>query len=213
MAMTSSLNFDRVARIYRWAEYLSLGPLLQKTRTHFLPKLSQARHALVLGDGDGRFTERLLEGNPRIDVEAVDISGTMLTLLRTRCSAHDNRLTTTQSNALHLELPSAADLIVTHFFLDCLTQGEVDQLTLEISRRCPQGTLWLLSDFAVPAGWLALPARLYIRALYFAFRALTNLRVQQLPDPQSALTREGFICRERYTQLGGLIYTELWQRE
>ena len=42
-------NFDRVARGYRWAEYLALGPLLERTRTRHLDALPGAGQALVLG--------------------------------------------------------------------------------------------------------------------------------------------------------------------
>ena len=59
-------NFDRVARLYRWAEYLLLGPLLARTRKHFLPQLTSATHALVLGDGDGRFLAHLLHHAPKL---------------------------------------------------------------------------------------------------------------------------------------------------
>ena len=78
-------NFDSIARIYRWAEYLSLGPLLVRTRNHFLPQLTPCRRALVLGDGDGRFLARLLQQNPDLHALAVDTSATMLHLLRERC--------------------------------------------------------------------------------------------------------------------------------
>ena len=42
-----SPNFDRVARPYRWAEYLALGPLLQQTRTAHLDRLTYCRQALL----------------------------------------------------------------------------------------------------------------------------------------------------------------------
>jgi len=56
-------------------------------------------------------------------------------------------------------------------------------------------------------------ARLYIRALYFAFRLLTSLRVQHLPDPQEALSHAGFQRIAQHERLFGMIYTELWKRE
>ena len=68
------LNFDRIARPYRWLEYLSLGRALERCRFHFLPRLRDCRRALVLGDGDGRFTAKLLDANPSVQVDAVDIS-------------------------------------------------------------------------------------------------------------------------------------------
>lgn len=210
----SEPNFDRVARLYRWAEYLSLGPLLQHTRVHFLPQLSKCCSAFVLGDGDGRFLARLLAQNPSLHALAVDTSTTMLELLQERCAPANSRLHLQQTSALAAVPPDDVDLIVTHFFLDCLTQTEVNELAQRIAVQSTPGTLWLLSDFQVPQSRAVRPlARLYIRALYFAFRLLTSLRVQHLPDPQEALSHAGFQRIAQHERLFGMIYTELWKRE
>ena len=210
----SEPNFDRVARLYRWAEYLSLGPLLQRTRTHFVPQLSGCRSAFVLGDGDGRFLARLLLQNLSLHAVAVDTSTTMLHLLQQRCSFAGARLRSQQESALTASPPRDADLIVTHFFLDCLTQAEVNGLASQIAAHTRPKTLWLLSDFQVPESGAARPlARLYIRALYLAFRLLTGLRVQHLPTPQIALAHAGFTRIAHHRRLFGMLYTELWKRE
>jgi hypothetical protein len=206
-------NFDRVARLYRWAEYLSLGPLLQRTRVHFLPQLSECRRAFVLGDGDGRFLSRLLVQNPSLHALAVDTSETMLQLLQTRCSLAGGRLSVQQASAPTATPPRDTDLVVTHFFLDCLTQADVNELSKRIAANTQPGTLWLLSDFQIPDGPVRPFAWLYIRALYLAFRLLTGLRVQRLPDPQAALSHAGFQRIAQHERLCGILYTELWQKE
>jgi SAM-dependent methyltransferase len=212
--MTRSPSFDRVARIYRWAEYISLGPLLERTRKHYLTQLTACHRALVLGDGDGRFLARLLRQNPSLHAVAVDTSATMLQLLTKRCAFSGSRLETTQTSALVANAPPQTDLIVTHFFLDCLAQQDVDHLTQRISAQLQPGALWLLSDFAVPNNPLLRPlARLYIRSLYLAFRLLAGLRQTRLPDPQISLTQAGFVRIARHQKVYGLLYTELWQRK
>jgi len=211
-------NFDRIAPIYRWAEYLSLGPLLQRTRTRLLDQLGNPRHALVLGDGDGRFLEQLLLLYPQCTAVAADISTAMLDKLRRRC-LHSvpnaaTRLTTLQRSALEIDPLPSTDLVVTHLLLDCFSQPDVDALITLIASHLAPGTLWLVSDFTLPANKILRPfARLYIASLYAAFRLLTGLRVRQLPDPQSALRRNGMRHITRLTLLGGMLYTELWQRE
>ena len=218
MTTPAQPNFDRIAAIYRWAEYLSLGPLLQRTRTHLLDQLGNPRHALVLGDGDGRFLEQLLLRYPQCTAVAVDISAAMLDKLRRRC-LHTvpnaaTRLTTFQRSALNLDASPNTDLVVTHFLLDCFSQSNVDALATRIASQLAPGALWLLSDFALPDNHLLRPlARFYIASLYAAFRLLTGLRVRQLPDPQTALQRAGMRRITRITLLAGLLYTELWRRE
>lgn len=200
-------NFNRVARVYRWAEYLTLGPLLQRTRTHFLPQLSGCRSALVLGDGDGRFVAELLRQNPALNATAVDGSAAMLAMLRARCAFASDRLTTVEADVRNVPLPET-ELIVTHFFLDCLTQEEVDALA---SRLAHSGAVWVVSDFRVPSGVLRPFAWLYVRALYFAFRVLTGLEPTRLPDPSKALVAAGFVRVAEEQRLFGLLYSEMWR--
>ncbi|MBW4040289.1 MAG: class I SAM-dependent methyltransferase [Acidobacteria bacterium] len=213
MTPSPAPNFDRVARIYRWAEYLTLGPLLQRTRTRLLADLPLRHHALVLGDGDGRFLARLLNQQPNLHALAVDTSATMLLLLRNRCHAAADRLSALHTSALTLTPAPETDLVVTHFFLDCLTQPQLDALTRHFAAHLRPGALWLLSDFGHPTPRLLRPlADLYIRGLYLAFRILTGLRVQQLPDPQTALAASGFQRIQRHTSCFGLLYAELWRK-
>jgi ubiquinone/menaquinone biosynthesis C-methylase UbiE len=208
--MSDAPNFDRVARIYRWAEYLSLGPLLQRTRTHFLPQLNEARCAFVLGDGDGRFLSKLFAQNQNLHATAVDSSERMLALLRTRCDP--TRLRTIHGDALTQLPPPGTDLIVTHFFLDCFTQAEINTFALHCAQSTQPGTLWLISDFHIPErGALRTLARVYIRTLYFVFRILTGLRATRLPDPAAALIAAGFLHIAEHQTLGGLLYTQIWR--
>ncbi len=204
-------NFDPIARIYRLAEYLTLGPNLQRTRTHHLPALTHTRQALLLGDGDGRFTASLLATNPHLQAHAVDLSSAMLTRLRRNATPHLARLTTTLADALTYPVPAHTDLIVTHFFLDCLTQPQLDTLVPRLAAALPPSGLWLFSDFRIPPGPLALPARLYIRALYLAFRLLTGLRVTHLPDHETPFRAAGLTPIATHRRLFGLLTTELWQ--
>ena len=51
-----------------------------------------AEQALVLGDGDGRFTARMMTRCGQMEVTAVDGSGKMLLLLRGRCTGMEARL-------------------------------------------------------------------------------------------------------------------------
>jgi SAM-dependent methyltransferase len=206
-------NFNPIARPYRWLEYLTLGKALESCRLHFLPQLLTQRNALVLGDGDGRFLAQLLKHNPYLHADAVDTSSTMLELLRQRCEAAtpDPSIRTHQANALTAPFGGPYDLVVTHFFLDCLTQPELDSLINRIKPTLTPNALWLISDFRIPAGAMHLPARLFIRALYLAFRLLTGLRTTHLPDHATPLTQAGLTRIAQQYRLAGILTTELWK--
>ena len=215
-------NFNPIARPYRFLEYITLGPTLQNCRTHHLPALVQQKSALVLGDGDGRFLARLLAANPHLKADAVDTSRTMLDLLETRCAtAHPtaaNRLQTHHADALafaHALPPTRRyDLIVTHFFLDCLTQSDLNALVQTLAPNLQLGALWLLSDFRIPTHGPARPiAHTLVRGLYLAFRVLTGLRTNQLPDHATPLTAAGLTLTTHHHPLAGILTTELWKLE
>lgn len=214
---TRTANYDPIARPYQWLEYLTLGHTLERTRLHYLPTLTRQQHALVLGDGDGRFLARLLAQNPTLQADAIDTSATMLQLLRQRCEAASPtaaaRLHTYQANALTFTPPTPQkyDLVVTHFFLDCLTQPELDTLVARITPTLTPGALWLLSDFRIPTGPMHLPAKLLVRSLYLGFRIITGLRTTHLPDHTTPFTKAGLTRIAHHHLLAGILSTELWQ--
>ena len=211
--MSASPNFDRIARPYQMLEYLTLGRWLERTRLYFLPRLHPVRNALVLGDGDGRFLAELLAANPGLHATAIDTSATMLELLNKRCAPYDDRLRTLQIDALDFVPHGDAqyDLVVSHFFLDCLTEAQVSELVGHLAPALSSEALWLVSDFQVLTGMMRVPASLVVRTLYLTFRVLTGLRVTRLPDHVASFAGAGFAPIERQQFLGGLLTTELWQ--
>ena len=210
------LNFDRVARPYQWLEYLLLGRALHRCRLHFVPQLPDRQKALVLGDGDGRFLAHLLARYPWLHANAVDLSPAMLRLLRGRATAASptaaTRLTTHQADARTFEPAGPYDLVVTHFFLDCLSEPELERLVARTAPHLAPGAIWLLSDFRIPpSGLPRLLALALVRSLYLAFRILTGLRVTRLPDHASALRRNGLTLDAQHRSLYGILTTEIWQ--
>ncbi|MGA7255908.1 MAG: class I SAM-dependent methyltransferase [Terracidiphilus sp.] len=191
---------------------MSFGPWLGRCRRAFLGEMTQARRALVLGDGDGRFTAALLGANKDVQVDAVDASAAMLRALKRHAGADAERVSTQAADARQWT-PNAQgyDLVATHFFLDCLTTDEVRALAARIGPALAADAVWVVSEFAVPRGaYGRLVARPLIAFLYAAFGAMTGLRVRRLSDHRAALEHAGFRLRERRTWLGGLLAAELW---
>jgi SAM-dependent methyltransferase len=209
---SSAPDFNRLANLYRWMEYFSFGPFLCLARSAFLPRLGACRRALVLGDGDGRFTAGLLRLNRCIEVDAVDASDAMLQALLRRAGMHAARVHAHLADARAWVPTAPCDLIVTHFFLDCLTTDEVAALALRLRPAAAPNALWVVSEFAVPEGWFGrLLAGPLVAALYLAFGLLTGLSVRRLPDHSTALRQAGFVLEERHWRLGGLLQSELWR--
>jgi SAM-dependent methyltransferase len=211
----SAPNFNHLAGIYRWLEYLAFGPFLWRCRIHFLPELAHCRRALILGDGDGRFTARLLRENPNLEVTAVDGSPRMIQSLQ-RASARRAARLTTEVADLRIWKPADLaeyDLVVTHFFLDCLASREVRDLAARLTPAIAPNALWLVSEFAIPptvfGRTVAAPL---VWLLYRAFRLIANLRQRSLPDHGVALAECGWSLQLEDTHLKGLLLSQLWRR-
>lgn len=192
--VTEVPDFGRLAKLYRWMEWLSFGPFLWRSRCTFLDRMRSQRRALVIGDGDGRFTARLLRENRRIRIDALDASARMVSELERRAKPHQARLHTEVTDARLFEpAKHNFDLVVTHFFLDCLRTDEVARLAARLRRNVADDAIWVVSEFAEPQGWYGrVVARPLIAALYWAFGQLTGLNIRRLPEYSAALSDAGW---------------------
>jgi ubiquinone/menaquinone biosynthesis C-methylase UbiE len=165
-----------------------------------------ARRALVLGDGDGRFTAALLRQGGEVSVDYVDLSARMLELARER--AGTGRVIYHHANALTLPLPKGEyDLIVSHFFFDCFEEPEARMLVERVTQAAQPAAQWLVSEFCEPR-W----ARFFVRGLYLFFRITTGLKTRRLIDHRPLLAENGFRLVQEETSRFGLLVSERWSR-
>jgi ubiquinone/menaquinone biosynthesis C-methylase UbiE len=214
-SVSTTPNFNRLARLYRWMEYLSFGPWLWWCRCAFVSELTDCRNAAIFGDGDGRFTARLLKANSQIEIDAVDASESMLRALVRRAGRNAGSVHTHCEDARTWE-PSTSryDLIATHFFLDCLTTDEVRALAVKMHSSAAHEARWIVSEFAEPeSGFKRIATRSIVSLLYRAFGLLTGLAVRTLPDHRAALRESGFTLEKRRTWLCGLLTSEVWRAQ
>jgi SAM-dependent methyltransferase len=212
------VNCDIIARWYRWLEYIGFGGALERRRYAFLTDVADAKRVLVLGEGDGRFLAKFVAprktpskhgentvSTPCLSVDYVDLSANMLELARSR--AGTDCVTYHQADALTIPLPAAHyDLVVTHFFLDCLDENDAAALVAKIGASVRPNARWLISEFREPAMW----ARVIVGGLYFFFRITTGLRTRRLIGHHPLLTRAGFVLVREETGRFGLLASELW---
>ncbi|MFZ1939697.1 MAG: class I SAM-dependent methyltransferase [Terracidiphilus sp.] len=209
-------NFDSLAHVYRWMELFTFGPYLARCRTAYLPDCASRRRALILGDGDGRFTAELLRTNPTIEVDAVDASPAMLKALLRRVAHNRGRVRVRCADIRDWQPPDPSsnlryDLIVTHFFLDCLRTEEVRSLAATLRTATADDAIWIVSEFSIPEhGPGRWAAAALVSFLYRAFGLLTGLSVRTLPDHASALGDAGFALKRRRTRLHNLLISEIW---
>jgi len=106
------------------------------------------------------------------------------------------------------------DLIVTHYFLDCFSNQELEDVVGRLANWGMPQAKWIVSDFSEANGLIGrLWTRSVIGGLYSAFRFTTGLKVTQLPEYKAALARRGYFLRFEEDVMAGLLHSSLWEAE
>jgi hypothetical protein len=96
----------------------------------------------------------------------------------------------------------AYDLVVTHFFLDCFLEKDVEELVARLSK---VAGVWLISEFRKPK-WSA-PV---LWLLYTFFQITTGLEGRELTDHRRLLGAHGLEMRKCEESWLGLLASEFW---
>jgi SAM-dependent methyltransferase len=215
MVPMKASNFDLVAAPYRWLEYASFGPYLQRCRRKQLAHLGNKQRALLLGDGDGRFLARLLKANPELTADVVDSSRSMLRVLEQRIwrmgDQARQRIRLHHADVLSWTPTGSYDLVVSHFFLDCFFPRQLEHLFDRLAPHLDRPAHWVVSEFCIlreaPGSYLS---ACLVGLLYRSFGLLTGLTVRDLPDHAALLRSRGLGLARQDTFLGGLLQSQLW---
>ena len=208
-------SFDRVADVYQLLEYVAFGRALQTARLCYVERLSNCRDILVVGEGDGRFLERLLKAAPHAHVRCVDLSAALLARAERRLDAAARaRVSFECADARTAAVPSQSyDALATMFVLDCFEPDDVVRLVGRLLGGLRPSGLWLFSDFSLPArGWRRLRAELWVGFLYAFFRWQTGLAVRELPPSEDILRGAGLRVLDDTTFQHGLLRAVLYAK-
>jgi|UniRef100_UPI004049CE3C ubiquinone/menaquinone biosynthesis C-methylase UbiE len=209
----SSRSFDRLAGIYRALEFLAFGRDLERTRFGLLPHLQDRRTILVLGEGDGRFLERLLTLNPTASIDCLDVSAGMLARTKGRLGEKAGRVNFIHADVTTTEFsPGRYDAVVTCFLLDCFNPAQTRSLISRVVSGLQPGALWLWADFVLPdhgpARWRA---QIWLAGLYTFFHWQTGLRNRTLPPSEALLAGAGLVPLASVTRQWGLLRTSVYR--
>ncbi len=211
------MGFDLLAPHYFWMEWVLAGRKLQRCRTAFLARTRNAKSALLLGEGNGRFLSELLEVNTDASVVCVDSSRRMIEEARRRCAGLQ-RVEFHQGDLLELAQSGLArgrfDLVVTNFLLDCFRADQLERIVPAIARQTATAATWLVADFRVPpCGIARWRAKLILRLAYTFFRITTGIAADQIAPADHLLTNQGFRLEERHIYDFQLLHSDFWRKE
>ena len=211
------MDYSRIATVYQWLERAAFGNKLQRARTAHLDRLLEGlpatAHVLIIGDGDGRFLEALLERSPRFTIVYVEPCATMIALAQARVEA-DARVQwinhTIQQwckdRSLEPEF-KCYDLIVTHFVWDSIQPNELTGITQNIQKRMTRGGHWLLSDFdsSINRRTAAI-----VTVMYLFFYLTAGVQWRKLKKFNSLFESQHLQLHDQKEWMSGLIYSQIW---
>lgn len=213
-------DYDSIAPHFRRLERVTFGRSLERARYRVLDSIderSPPRRLLLLGEGDGRFLARCCTLLPAARMDCLDASAVMLDKARERLAtvgdAACGRVRFVQGDIRTIEIPGEGyDLVVTNFFLDCLTHEEIDALVRRVTGVASATAQWWVADFAQPSGVLALRSRAWLGLLYAFFGRVARQPVRRLVDPGPALRASGWRSCGRKLYRLGLLESCCWKR-
>ena len=192
-----------MARVYAGLERLAFGDLLLQARTCLLAETKTPSRVLIVGEGDGRTLQRVLEQFPNARIDCLEQSPEMIRKARERVDSAKVRWL--QQNIITFEPePAGYDLIVTTFILDSFTGEVLAGLMRKLAMGLKLGGQWYYADFYVPEqGWGRARAQTWLTLMYTFFRVFTKLGVSGLEPPDKhfetlglTLTDERFLSNE-----------------
>jgi ubiquinone/menaquinone biosynthesis C-methylase UbiE len=208
----SPVSFCRFARVYNFLEKLVFREALEKTRFACLGSICRSEKILLLGEGDGRFLEKLTAVNTNCQVTVLDNSPTMLALAKTRVSTtFQGEVHFCKEDATKFPFPfETFDAVVSHFFLDCFTEETLSTLLEKLSSTLRPSGKWLIADFVEPSPNTlhSLPQFLCLRILYAFFRLTCGIEARRVISPHKILRTLG-LCESRCISFSKGLLTSL----
>lgn len=209
------MSFDFIAPHYRWLESIAFANTLQQARTFYLDQISTPHRVLIAGEGNGRFLREFARKFPETCIDCVDASGRMLQLARVQLRDDEGGRIRFFKNDLLRWLPeeNVYDVIVTHFFLDCFSEREIERLVATLAKAATPNAIWLLADFSIPPEPLwRLHAKAWLWIMHRFFRGVARISARKLTDPSPFLEAKEFRCVQREQWRLGLVESQLWLR-
>jgi ubiquinone/menaquinone biosynthesis C-methylase UbiE len=210
------MTFDSIAPHYDLLERWFSRGLMHRARTAFLSEIEHCNHALLLGEGPGRFLPLVLQRFPGARITCVDSSPRMLILAQNNIGEGDrNRVSLLQADIRSWQAAGQDfDLLVTNFFLDCFNADELDRVIPAVTSAATRDAHWLISDFNIPPrGFAKWRAAIIVGSLYRFFRFAAGLTARQWISPQPWLERAGFRLHRRREIDLGLLRSDWWMRD
>jgi ubiquinone/menaquinone biosynthesis C-methylase UbiE len=175
-------KFNRVATYYDLLAQLVFGNAIRNSQTLYLNQLPKDSKILVIGGGTGWWLKELQRINPICEVWFIEASSAMLERARMNGSSNITFIHGTEGDIPPIQF----DGIVTYYFLDLFTDLEMKVAIERLNACLKSNGIWAVADFVNYKWW----HRTFLSVMYFFFRRVGALRVNQLHRWEENLTNQ-----------------------
>jgi ubiquinone/menaquinone biosynthesis C-methylase UbiE len=198
-------DFDLVAPIYDALASFVFAGAIRRAQLSLLPRLSDARSALIIGGGTGWFLLELLQNLGVQHVLYVEKSPKMIRYSQDLIRKHAPALFGRVEFRLGTEESLTAsdgpfDLVVTNFFLDLFSDENSAEVAEVLHKYLADTGRWLFVDFQEPPGVLAnSAARALFKVMFTFFNVVARMESRRPPNYERIFGRLGMnVLEERH---------------
>ncbi|MEO9476877.1 MAG: class I SAM-dependent methyltransferase [Cyclobacteriaceae bacterium] len=195
-------DFDKIAGYYDPIKRLVFGRKLNQAYQHYLPRLKEGDHVLIIGGGTGK----ILRDIPfNVRVTYVEKSRVMIRHARQYAQLDTEFY---WADFLEYESPDTYDWIICPFFLDVFDSEHLTEVIAKIKIFLkPDGRL-IVTDFK--AGKRL--QKLFVKVMYWFFKITTNIEAGQLLDINKHILISGFEDEESSFFMKNLIFSRIYHK-
>ena len=211
--MKSKVNFSKITPFYDLLGTVTFGGHLQKSQIYALELYPESVDSiLIIGGGTGKFLIELIKHLKFNHLVYLDISPAMINSAKQKIAKYSPESLTKVEFILGGEnkIPNQEfELIVTHYFLDCLTPETYSETVEKLNRCLKQDGVWSMVDF-YNAERNPIREQL-ISLLYCFFRITCNLPTDKLID-FDIWFEKNMRCVKSKEFAGGLLKSSLYKK-
>lgn len=212
--MNAKVNFSNITPIYDLLGTLAFAGRLHKSQQYMLELYPKSvENILIIGGGTGKFLTEIVSSIKFNELIYIDISPGMIKSARKKIVKNSpDQLSNIEFICGGINnLPKKDyDLVITHYFLDCLTPESYLKIVEELKNSLKPTGLWSMVDF-YNTNQDPLKKR-FISLLYRFFHITCNLPSIQLTDFDSWFNKNmNRLNRKEF--IGGLLKSTLYKKE
>jgi hypothetical protein len=172
-------KYNKIAHFYTGLSRLVFGNQLLKIQQELITHLPTDGKLLILGGGNGKILPLIYQHAPRLSINYVEASSTMIQLAKKRAP---NQQKITFHHIDVLDYCHKHDHIYAGFFLDLFHEKQIEELILKLEN-IKSETTWYIADFQLNRNTkYRLIRTIQLNATILFFRIATQHSIKHLPN-------------------------------